>query len=46
MPKTTVIIPRLQLAAALVSVTTGDILKDELEYENIEDHLGWTVKSS
>ena len=37
-PKKTVSIPRLELAAASVSVKIGDILKDELEYENIEDH--------
>ena len=37
-PKKTVSIPRLELAAASVSVKIGDVLKDELEYENIEDH--------
>ena len=40
-PKKTVSIPRLELAAASVSVKIGDVLKDELEYENIEDHY-WT----
>ena len=34
-PKKTVSIPRLELAAASVSVKIGDVLKDELEYENI-----------
>ena len=40
-PKKTVSIPRLELAALSVSVKIGDVLKDELEYENIEDHY-WT----
>ena len=40
-PRKTVSIPRLELAAASVSVEIGDVLKDELEYENIEDHY-WT----
>ena len=38
MPKKTVSIPRLELVAASVSVKIGNVLKDELEYENIEDH--------
>ena len=36
--KKTVSIPRLELAAVSVSVKIGDVLKDEAEYENIEDH--------
>ena len=40
-PKKTVSIPRLELAAASVSVKIGDVLKSEVEYENIEDHY-WT----
>lgn len=40
-PKKTVSIPRLELAAATLSVKIGDILKDELEYGNIEDYY-WT----
>ena len=40
-PKKTVSIPRLELAAATISVKIGDILKKELEYEDIEDHY-WT----
>ena len=40
-PKKTVSIPRLELAAATISVKTGDMLKNELEYEDIEDHY-WT----
>ena len=40
-PKRTVTIPRLELAAAAVSVKIADALKEELEYENIEDHY-WT----
>jgi len=39
--KTTVSIPRLELAAATISVKIGDTLKKELEYEDIEDHY-WT----
>ena len=34
-------IPRLELAAASVSLKIGDVLKDELEYENFEDRY-WT----
>ena len=40
-PKKTVSIPRLELAAATISVKIGDVVKNELEYENIEDHY-WT----
>ena len=40
-PKKTVSIPRLELAAATLSVKIVDILKDELEYGNIEDYY-WT----
>ena len=36
--KKTVSIPRLELAAVSVSVKIGGVLKDEVEYENIEDH--------
>ena len=35
------LLPRLELAAASVSFKIGDVLKDELDYENIEDHY-WT----
>ena len=37
-PKKAVSIPRLELAAAMISVKIGDVVKNELEYENIEDH--------
>ena len=37
-PKKTVSIPRLELAAATISVNIGDKLKNELEYENIKDY--------
>lgn len=40
-PKKTVSIPRLELAAATLSVKIGDVLTDELEYGNIEDYY-WT----
>ena len=40
-PKKTVSIPRLELAAATISVKIRDVVKNELEYENIEDHY-WT----
>ena len=40
-PKKTVSIPRLELAAATISVNIGDLLKNELEYEDIKDHY-WT----
>ena len=40
-PKKTVSIPRLELAAATISVNIGDKLKDELEYEDIKDYY-WT----
>lgn len=40
-PKNSVSIPRLELAAATVSVKIADILKEELEYDRIEDHY-WT----
>ncbi|KAK3713870.1 hypothetical protein QZH41_010920, partial [Actinostola sp. cb2023] len=40
-PKKTVSIPRLELTTAAVSVKVADALKEELEYENIEDHY-WT----
>ena len=40
-PKKTVSILGLELAAATLSLKIGDILKDELEYGNIEDHH-WT----
>ena len=40
-PEKTVSIPRMELAAATLSVKTGDILKDKLEYGNIEDYY-WT----
>ena len=40
--KNTISIPRLELAAATVSVKIGDVLKDQLEYENFEDHY-WVV---
>ena len=40
-PKKTVSIPRLELAAATISVNIGDKLKNELEYEDIKDHH-WT----
>ena len=39
--KKTVSIPRLELAAATISVNIGDKLKCELEYEDIEDYY-WT----
>ena len=41
-PKNTISIPRLELSAATVSVKIGDVLKDQLEYENFEDHY-WVV---
>ena len=34
----TVSIPRLELAAATISVNIGDLSKNELEYEDITDH--------
>ena len=37
-PKKTVSILRLELAAATISVKIGDMLKNELEYEDIEDY--------
>ena len=40
-PKKTVSIPRLELAAATISVNIGDKLKDELDYEDIKDYY-WT----
>ena len=40
-PKKTVSILRLELAAATISVKIGDMLKNELEYEDIEDYY-WT----
>ena len=40
-PKKTGSIPRLELAAATISVKIGDMLKNELEYEDIEDYY-WT----
>ena len=40
-PKKTVSIPRLELAAATISVNIGDKLKNELEYEDIKDYY-WT----
>ena len=40
-PKKMVSIPRLELAAATISVNIGDLLKNELEYEDIKDHY-WT----
>ena len=40
-PKKTGSIPRLELAAATISVKIGDILKNKLEYEDIEYHH-WT----
>ena len=40
-PKKTVSIPRLELAAATISVKIGDLLKNELEYEDIKDYY-WT----
>ncbi|PFX12397.1 hypothetical protein AWC38_SpisGene23662 [Stylophora pistillata] len=39
-PKKTISILGLELVAATLSLKIGDILKDELEYGNIEDH--WT----
>ena len=36
--KKTVSIPRMELAAATISVKIGDMLKNELEYEDIEDY--------
>jgi len=40
-PKRSVSIPRLELAAATVSVKVADVIKEELEYEDVEDHY-WT----
>ena len=40
-PKKTVSIPILELAAATISVNIGDLLKNELEHEDIKDHY-WT----
>ena len=40
-PKKTVSIPRLELAAATISVNISDLLKNELEYEDIKDNY-WT----
>ena len=40
-PKKTVSIPRLELAAATISVNIGNKLKNELEYEDIKDQY-WT----
>ena len=37
-PKKTVTIPRLELAAATISVNIGDLLKNQLEYEDIKDY--------
>ena len=41
-PRKIVSIPRLELAAATISVKIGDMLKNEMEYEDIEDHY-WSV---
>ena len=43
--KKTVSIPRLELAAAMISVNIGDLLKNELEYEDIKDYY-WTDSKS
>lgn len=40
-PRKTVSIPRLELAAAAVSARVADVLKNELDYERIEDFY-WT----
>ncbi|XP_031551078.1 uncharacterized protein LOC116288432 [Actinia tenebrosa] len=40
-PRKSVSIPRLELAAATVSVKIADAIKEELEYAEIEDHY-WT----
>ena len=40
-PRKTVSIPRLELAAAAVSVRVADVLKNELDYERIEEFY-WT----
>ena len=40
-PKKTVSIPRLELAAATVSVKMTDVLRDELNYEGLEEYY-WT----
>ena len=40
-PKKTVSIPRLELAAATISVNIGDLLKNEFEHEDFKDHY-WT----
>ena len=40
-PRKTVSIPRLELAAATISVNIGKLSKNELEYEDIKDHY-WT----
>ena len=40
-PKKTVSIPRLELAAATISVNIGDKFKNQLEYDDIKDHY-WT----
>lgn len=40
-PKKTVSVPRLELAAARISVNIKDKLKNELKYEDIKDYY-WT----
>ena len=40
-PKKTVSIPRLELAAATVSVEMTDVLRDELSYEGLQEYY-WT----
>ena len=40
-PRKTVSIPRLELVAAAVSVRVADVLKNELDYERIEEFY-WT----
>ena len=40
-PTKIVTIPRLELAAAVVSVKVSELLKEELEYENVEEFF-WT----
>ena len=40
-PRKSVSIPRLELAAAATSVKVANTIKEELEYERIEDHY-WT----
>ena len=43
-PRKTVRIPRLELAGAAVSVRAADVLKNELDYERIEEFY-WTDSS-